>query len=233
MDVMRMSEWVQYRNLLRNISQKAADEFRDAVFNKNGLFGGVGLDKIRRQDLIDYAYGLVTKYSEGAAEAACEFYDALAALSGKTLPAAMPAPTPEYSEVAKAINGVLKISENEELISGSLGRLVKQTGQDTTLLNAKRDGAEVAWIPAGLTCPFCITLASNGWQHVSEKTLKNGHAEHIHANCDCAYGVRFSDDFNVEGYDPERYLNLYKSQSGTPKERINALRREFGEIYTR
>ena len=54
------------------------------------------------------------------------------------------------------------------------------------LKNAVRDGAEWAWVPHGDTCPFCITLASNGWQKASRKVLKGGHAEHIHANCDCA-----------------------------------------------
>lgn len=104
--------------------------------------------------------------------------------------------------------------------------MTKQVGADTTLKNALRDGAQFAWIPSGDTCAFCITLASRGWQNVSKKTLRNGHAEHIHAHCDCQYAVRFDKNSNVEGYDPDKYLDMYYSAEGkNPKEKINSLRR--------
>ena len=49
---------------------------------------------------------------------------------------------------------------------------VKKAGIDTTLQNAYRDrpkkygkkrntGAQVAWVPSGDTCPFCLMLASD------------------------------------------------------------------------
>lgn len=61
---------------------------------------------------------------------------------------------------------------------------------------------------------------------MSKKALKNGHAEHIHPNCDCTYAVRFDGKSNVEGYDPEKYLDMYYEADGsTPQERINAMRR--------
>jgi uncharacterized protein VirK/YbjX len=31
----------------------------------------------------------------------------------------------------------------------------------------------------------------------------------------------------VEGYDPDEYKALYDSKSGTPEEKINAMRRQF------
>ena len=64
-------------------------------------------------------------------------------------------------------------------------------------------------------------LASNGWQWASEKLLKGGHAQHIHANCDCEFAVRFSRDVDVSGYDPEKYLAQYRAVGGD----INAWRR--------
>ena len=73
----------------------------------------------------------------------------------------------------------------------------------------------------GDTCPFCITLASNGWQHASEKVLKGGHAQHIHANCDCEFAIRFDHRTTVAGYDPEKYLAQYNAAGGD----INAMRR--------
>ena len=94
--------------------------------------------------------------------------------------------------------------------------------------NAIRDGAYWAWIPSGDTCAFCITLASRGWQKASKSALKDGHAEHVHANCDCTYAVRFDDNLDVEGYEPQDYLDMYYDADGdSPQERINALRRKF------
>ena len=81
--------------------------------------------------------------------------------------------------------------QNPENLPSGVSRLVKRAGADTTLHNAVRDGAQWAWVPNGDTCPFCITLASRGWQTASQKLLKNGHAEHIHSNCDCEFAVRF------------------------------------------
>ena len=102
-----------------------------------------------------------------------------------------------------------------------VSRLVKRAGADTTLKNAVRDGAEWAWAPHGDTCPFCITLASNGWQKASSKVLKGGHAEHIHANCDCEFAIRFDHSTTVAGYDPEKYLRQYRAAGSD----VNAMRR--------
>ena len=76
-------------------------------------------------------------------------------------------------------------------------------------------------MPHGDTCPFCITLASNGWQKASQKLLKGGHAEHIHANCDCEFAVRFRSDTTVAGYDPDKYYRQYREAGGD----INKMRR--------
>lgn len=221
-----LDEWTKYRDLLAKLSQKAADEFRDAVWGASGRWGGVGLANIPRNELIEFAYALATKYGEGTAALACEYYDAMAELSGVYLPAAVPAETATYGETAKALNGALKFSEDATYISNVVGRLVKQAGQDTTLQNSLRDGAQFAWIPAGETCAFCLTLASRGWQYASKKAIKGGHAEHIHSNCDCAYAIRFNERTNVEGYYPDRYLSMYRHADGsTPRERINSMRR--------
>lgn len=222
-----LDTWTKYRDILKKLSDKAADEFRDAVWNINGRWKGVGLGLIPRDDLIEFAYALVAKYGEGTAAVACELYDEMARLSGVNLAPAVPAELPTINEVGKAINGTIKQSVNENMVGSTVGRLVKQVGQDTTVRNAIRDGAEVAWVPAGDTCAFCLTLASRGWQYASKQIVKKGHAEHIHANCDCAYAVRFNDRTNIEGYDPDKYLKMYENAEGsTPEERINSMRRE-------
>lgn len=111
--------------------------------------------------------------------------------------------------------------QNPANLPNGVSRLVKRAGADTSLRNAARDGAEWAWVPHGDTCPFCITLASNGWQNASDKVLKGGHAQHIHANCDCEFAIRFDHRTTVAGYDPEKYLAQYNAAGGD----INAMRR--------
>ena len=184
--------------------------------------------------LITYAAALVTKYGEGSAELACQMYDALAEAANAGVPAAEPAEPADYGEVARMVNATK--SQNPANLPNGVSRLVKRAGADTTLKNAVRDGAEWAWVPHGDTCPFCITLASNGWQKASSKVLKGGHAEHIHANCDCEFAIRFDHNTTVAGYDPEKYLKQYRDAGGdinklrrvnyaANKERINAQKR--------
>ena len=177
------------------------------------------------ETLVEYAYGISTKYGEAAAALACEMYDAVAEASGASILPAVPADPAEYGEVAKTVYGTRKTG-NQNIVASSIGRLVKRTGADTTIKNAIRDGAEWAWIPNGDTCAFCITLASRGWQQASKKTLKGDHAEHIHAHCDCSFQIRFDRNTEYAGYDPDKYLKMYEKAEGeTSQDKINAIRR--------
>lgn len=135
------------------------------------------------------------------------------------MPAAEPAATASYGEVARMVSATK--DQNPANLPNGVSRLVKRAGADTTLKNVIRDGAEWAWVPHGDTCPFCITLASNGWQKASKKLLKGGHAEHIHAKCDCEFAVRFRSDTTVAGYDPDKYYRQYREAGGD----INKMRR--------
>ena len=168
--------------------------------------------------LIAYAHALVTKYGEGSAELACQMYDVLAAAARAGVPAAEPAQPASYGEVARMVQAT-KASPPQ--MQRGVSRLVKRAGADTTLKNALRDGAEFAWVPQGDTCAFCLTLASRGWQKASQAAIKGGHAEHIHANCDCEYAIRFDGASTVAGYDPDKYLHQYRAAGSD----VNALRR--------
>lgn len=203
--------WVEYITKMSQISQKAADLMQSWV-QKNGLEN----DKA----LLDYAYALSQHYGQAIGALSCQMYEATAAAQGVIVPTAEVADLPDYGEVAKAVKGTKKQSPNN--IPGTLARLVKQVGADTTLKNAERDGAQFAWVPHGDTCAFCITLASRGWQYMSKKALRNGHAEHIHAHCDCEYAVRFDGKSTAAGYDPDKYLEEYYDANGD----INEMRRK-------
>lgn len=202
--------WNEYITRLSRLNQKAGQLMRQYIDTH-----GTG----DADALITYAAALVTKYGEGSAELACQMYDALAEAANAGVPAAEPAEPADYGEVARMVNATK--SQNPANLPNGVSRLVKRAGADTTLKNAVRDGAEWAWVPHGDTCPFCITLASNGWQKASSKVLKGGHAEHIHANCDCEFAIRFDHNTTVAGYDPEKYLKQYRDAGGD----INKMRR--------
>ena len=216
--------WDDYISRLSQLNQKAGQLMREYMD---------GHPEADTDALIRYAYALVTKYGEGSAELACQMYDALAEAQGVTLPAAEPAPTATYGEVT----GMVKATQDSPpSLQQGVSRMVKQAGADTTAHNAIRDGAEWAWVPHGDACPFCRMLASNGWQRASKNLLKKGHAQHIHANCDCEFAVRFSRGFDVAGYDPEAYLRQYRDAGSdinnwrridyaANRERINAQKR--------
>ena len=214
-------DWTAFVRKLSKINQAAADAVRDYVL-KNG-FGDVDA-------LIRYSYAIADKYGTASGTLSAMMYDAIAEVEGMFYPAAEIAANPTYGEVARAIHGTLKTSQNAEEIAGSVSRLVKMVGQDTLIENGMRDGAEFAWIPSGDTCAFCLMLASNGWQPISKSALEGGHATHIHANCDCTYMVRHSQRTQVRGYDPGRYKRIYDNADGnTWQAKLNSMRREFYE----
>lgn len=210
-------DWKKYIKKMSGLCDTASSLIAEYI-TKNGLDD---------EKLLDYALAVATKYGEGSAALASSMYEAIAEEQGQIVPTPETAETPDMHEIARTINGTQKFSQNAKVIGDAVGRLVKRTGADTMLINAKRDGAEFAWIPSGDTCAFCIMLASRGWQHISKNALKNGHAEHIHAHCDCNYAVRFDGKMKVEGYDPKAYRQQYESAEGnTPEEKIRYMRRE-------
>ena len=214
--------WSNYIKRLSQIDKTAASKVK-AFIGVNGLPESAA----QASELIDYSYGLVQKYGSAGAALACEMYDALSTLEGASVPPAEPAELPTYGETAKAVNGTIK-TQNTEIVAGAVERLVKLSSADTMIKNGIRDNAEWAWIPNGDTCAFCLTLASRGWQPASKAILNGGHAEHIHAHCDCNFMIRHDSSTNVRGYDPDKYREMYDNAEGkSSKDKINSLRREF------
>lgn len=207
--------WNEYIDRLAQLNETAGQKMADYI----ARHGTANIDAV-----ISYAHALVQKYGEGSAELACQMYDGMAELSAASIPPAEPADTASRSEV----EGMVKANqESPPLLRSGVSRFVKMAASDTTLKNAKRDGTEFAWVPHGDTCAFCIMLASNGWKKAGPKTLKGDHAQHIHANCNCEYAVRFDSKTTVAGYDPEKYLAQYEAVNGD----LNAIRRAHYARY--
>lgn len=207
-------EYAARQELIRKRAAEAMQKWIDA--------NGIG----DRNAMLEFANILTRQGGEAAGAAACEMYDAIAAAESANVTAALPAETASYHEVAKAVNGSLKQSEMGNLIVSTVERLVKQVAADTMIQNASRDGAEYAWIPDGGACAFCRTIASNGWQYAS-KELRDSHADHIHANCNCEFAIRFDKKTNVQGYNPDALYDEYMDAAkGNSKDKINAMRRK-------
>jgi len=212
-------QWKQYQRRLSRISEKASAEM-SAWIVANG-----GYQSIQFEAAIAKAYELATKYGEASAALSALMYDTIADLSGAAVPAATVANTATVGEVSKAIYGASSYSQNDDYISGIVGRMVKQAGADTTLQNARRDGAEFAWISVGDSCAFCELLSASGWQRASSETIKGNHASHIHSNCDCQFMVRFNSNTSIQGYNPNTKL-YYETEGRTMEEKANTLRRQ-------
>lgn len=211
-------DWANYISKLSKLSSIASDKMQQYV-DKYGFED--------RTALIDYAYALSTKYGEAAATLAADMYDAVAEAENVIKPAAIPAPTATYGETAKAINGAMLQSPDGRKLRQIPDRLVKQAAADTAIRNAKRDNAEWAWIPKGITCAFCLVLGSQGWLPASRAQLHGEHASHIHANCDCEFAIRFNKETTVAGYDPKKLREMYDSAGGNSTTKMRALRREL------
>lgn len=230
MSTISQAEWKIYIKRMSRLSDKAVEEFRNWVISKGGY------SNIARQKLIDYAYALSTKYGEASASLSATAYDAVAAMQKAKVASAVPAEATSYNQVAKTVNGIIKNTGSEDVLTQSVGLMVKAAGQKTTIQNAVRDKAQIAFIPEGDTCVFCMTLAANGWHDASLSDLdKDGEPAHLHANCDCTYGVRFDDSLDYAGYHPEVYEEKYDAikaslqadgESVKSKDVLNAWRRE-------
>ena len=216
--------WNRYVAILRRVSERANKEMRAYLRSQRLLVeAGEITEGQLEANVIDYAYALATRYGEAAGAAACDMYDAIAELQGASVPPAVPAATATYDETTKALLGAMK-SGNEEIIASTAQRLVKQAGADTTLQNAERDNAWFAWVAHGDTCAYCLTLAGLGWQKAGELTLKGGHAEHIHANCDCEYAVDFKGTLRIEGFDPRDINQSILEMTGEEYDAIDIIR---------
>lgn len=213
--------WKNYINGLSKVSDKA----KELILNYLETHPIETFED--REALIEYCYGVSTKYGEAAAEFACQMYDAEAQYEGVFLDPAEPAEPSTMEEVAKAVNGTLKYILAAEVTAAAVGRLVKMAGQDSTLKNAIRDKAYYAWIPMGDTCPFCLSIAAEGWQRATAKALAGGHAEHIHGNCDCSYAVKHEKETIYKAYNPDKYEKMYDNAKGdTEEEKLNYMRRK-------
>ena len=176
--------------------------------------------KAQRNQVIELAHALIDIYGTNAATLAADFYEQGAMSAGVRVADALIADVPGLDSVATSIRaaasslwgGRRDVDGFRSKCLASLRRYVKGMADETTIINARRDGRNgkgIRWarVPRGLeTCAYCIMLASRGFVYYSEQSAEL--FGHNHENCDCDVICDFGDG-GLEGYDFKEYLDTY------------------------
>ena len=176
--------------------------------------------KALRNMVIEEAYALFELYGLAAATVAADFYDEIAALSGENLQESMFPELPSMDSMAASIRNDARSlwGENSSVdqfrvnAQATLKKYMRDFANDTIIKNALRDkkkskGLRWARVPRGLEpCPWCMMLASRGFDYVTKESAQlYGHS---HANCQCDVICSFSNG-EIEGYDYSEYEKFY------------------------
>ena len=188
--------------------------------------------------IVGKAAQLAVKHGKAAAALACVWYEQVAAEAGADVPKAVPVVVANRGRIGAIVDKAVPlleagaVDEYAKACGVAVANEVKRSDSRTMLSNARRDGAQFAWVPqGGETCAFCIAVASNGWTYARKGTVES-HADHIHPNCQCEFAIRFDDKGGVAGYDPKYYEDKYDAaDGGNSKDKINAMRRANYEAH--
>ena len=226
MATLKRKSWDRYAKRQAAQRAAAADEMYEIIIDSGG--------ELPRAAVVANGSKIAVKHGRSAAALACVWYEQVARMSGaeveKAVPVVVSNPGRIDAMVGKAAP-MLAAGDVEgyaKACGTAVANEVKRSASRTMLSNAKRDGAQFAWVPQGSeTCAFCIAVASNGWTYARKGTVDN-HADHIHPNCECEFAIRFDSTTNVAGYDPKQYEEAYSNADGrNSKDKINAMRREI------
>lgn len=104
----------------------------------------------------------------------------------------------------------------KKLMEQAMDRWQWAAANDAIVFNAVNDKSCRRWarVPSGAkTCAFCTMLASRGWVYATYRSAGGEAAHQFHEGCDCLVVPNFESKIRsvyLEGYDPDRYLQLYK-----------------------
>lgn len=180
-----------------------------------------------RQAVVDALASIMPTYTDAAAQASADFYDATRQLVvGEPLGAqAISGYDPRKTEgaVRSFVRFVLedRVETFNDQVLQRIDYETKRAAGTSMIENGKRDPLKprYARVPTGSeTCAFCIMLASRGFVYHTEGTA--GAVDHYHANCDCrivcgwdtyASGAsrRRASGVEVEGYDMDALYDQY------------------------
>lgn len=111
-----------------------------------------------------------------------------------------------------------------ERLEAAAQRLILKPARETIVRSAGRDPARARWarIPQGVTCAFCLVMASRGAIYLTEQSAGGGPDEDMfkyHNWCDCQPTPFWKGDQYPESYNPDALYAKYmdaRSKSGSP-----------------
>src|SRR5699024_3072667 len=218
-----------------------------AVSDLNQFWRGLDLSspEAARDALLEFVPALTDKYGDFAAVVASDWYEevrAAAGVTGRLTPELVRTVRREVVEgsVKYAAGGLFTDTPDRTLaiISGAVDRYVKSPARETIRVNAARDGARYARVPAGATtCAFCTMMSSRGFvyhdEHRAQNQGRGQEQDRYHDDCDCQIVPDWSDNPVLEGYDPDGMYEQYKdareaADSGNPGEILAKMREMYG-----
>ena len=172
------------------------------------------------RDLVIQALAAVMPtYTDAAAQASADFYDASRELATGAPLGAQAISGYDPSKTEGAVRGFVRFvldgrvqTFNDQVLQ-RIDYEMKLSAANSTLENGRRDPLKpkYARVPTGSeTCDFCLMLASRGFVYHTESTASMGH---VHSNCDCRI-VADWDDATFEGYDPDEVYDRWKKAVG-------------------
>ena len=170
-----------------------------------------------RDWLIDRGYeDIVVPYATASAQAGAAM---VSYTTNGEASAELQIPTRDYFEQsvryhARELFGGAGVEAFSNRVASAVSRSVRRAADRTAMAAKGNDGSEVrfARVPRGETCGFCIMLASRGFVYLSMESageMPFGFND-FHDHCDCAVYAS-TDDIDIEGYDPDAYLERYLS----------------------
>jgi hypothetical protein len=218
-----------------NGAESAARKLLDAWFAENPT----ATVEQTRDFCISMLRELGTTYGQAAGNAAYALREAAAQAVGIELSAVVYDYAPEIESVTKTAHyqaGKLAygdVNGFKDEISDAARYYAERGANQTMTELGKADGKKLgkrvrfARVPTGATtCPYCCMLASRGFVYRSELTALNAN----HRHCDCRIVEGF-DGMQVEGYDPDRYYDIWKHPQKYVLENSSENREIQGKLF--
>lgn len=169
-----------------------------------------------RNAVIDVMQRACGASADMSARLAAEFYDGLRGQFGIEDEFRAEANSQRNPEATDgAVRAFVQDLVEDKPVSQFIGKCVDRIDYETRKAanqcveyNAIQDPKKPRWarVPTGNeTCSFCIMLASRGFVYHTKET-----ASHAHANCDCRVIPSWDKSPLAQGYDPEKYYDMWK-----------------------
>ncbi len=184
---------------------------------------------------VEFVPDVVAAYGDVAAAVAADFYDEMRTAAGvRGGFRAMLAATPPVEQIRASTRwamGPLFDGARQDALSRAtqvVDRLTLQAGRDTVANATRNDPAKprYARVPQGVTCAWCLMLASRGGVYLTEATAAAG----WHSDCDCT-PTPIYDGQSIDGYDPEALYDRYlDARESAGSHRTNAILAELRRL---